>query len=176
MRKLRSDALWHKLTPEQQNQIQHWLFFEHLSYEQTHRLMQMRLGITCALSIIGPLYHHLKEVRSGEREAMLEKLTDVITEPGADLAGVRADSLAVITKRLIERSQARDSTKEIVALGRLMVRSEAREIDRDRVELARESLAFRQERTAFLRAHCLPKPNSGRSNPKSSEMIRNQPG
>ncbi len=176
MRKLRSDARWHKLTPEQQNQIQHWLFVEQLGYVQTHDLMQKQLGITCALSTIGPLYHYLKEVRSHEREAMLQKLTEVITEPGADLAGVRADSLAIINKRLLVRSMERDNTREIVSLGRVLVRSEAREIERDRVELARESLAFRQERTAWLRAGSSAKPNSGQGyDPKLSGTNRDIP-
>ena len=87
MRKLRSDALWHKLTPEQQNQVQHWLFVERLGYVQIHGRMQEELGIACSLSTIGPMYHYLAELRSHERETILEKLTDVITEPGADIQG-----------------------------------------------------------------------------------------
>ncbi len=160
MRKLRSDALWHRLTPDQQNQVQHWLFVEHLGYAQTHERIQKVLGIACALSTIGPMYHYLKELRSQEREAMLQKLTEVITEPGADLAGIRTDSLAVVTKRLMKRAWERDNTKEIVALGRLMVRSEAREIAHERVELARESLRLREGRTAFPGASASPNPQS----------------
>ncbi len=91
MRKLRSDALWHKLTPDQKNQVQHWLFVEHLGYAQTHDRIQKELGIACALSTIGPMFHYLQEMRSHEREAILQKLTDVITEPGADLERVRID-------------------------------------------------------------------------------------
>lgn len=132
------------MTVEQQKRIEHWLFTEHLSYAQTHARMREELRITCALSTIGPMYRHLKESRSNEREAILQKLTEVITEPGADIDGIRAGSLAVISKRLLDRAMARDNSDEIVALGRVMLRGEGREIQRDRVELARQSLALRR--------------------------------
>ena len=146
MRKLRSDALWHKLTPEQQNQVQHWLFVERLGYVRTHARMQKELGLNCSLSIIGPLYHYLNELRSHERETILQKLTDVITEPGADIQGIRTDALTVITKRLLDRSVERADTPEIAALGRVMLQGEACELERDRLELAREKIAFARER------------------------------
>src|ERR1700722_566756 len=107
MRKLRSDALWHRLTLEQQNQIQHWLFVERLGYMQTHARMQKELCLNCSLSTIGPMYHYLNELRSHERETILQTLTDVITEPGADIQGIRTNSLTVITKRLLDRSVER---------------------------------------------------------------------
>ena len=144
MRKLRSDALWHKLTSEQQNQIQHWLFVERLGYVSTHERMQKELGITCSLSTIGPMYHYLSELRSHERETILQRLTDVITEPGADLKGIRTDSLAIITKRLMDRAMERDDTTKVAALGRVMLQGEGHELERDRLELAREKLAFAQ--------------------------------
>ena len=142
MRKLRSDALWHKLTHEQQNQIQHWLFVERLGYMQTHARMQKELCLNCSLSTIGPMYHYLNELRSHERETILQTLTDVITEPGADIQGIRTNSLTVITKRLLDRSVERSDTTEIAALGRVMFQGEARELERDRLELARGKIAF----------------------------------
>ena len=142
MRKLRSDALWHRLTLEQQNQIQHWLFVERLGYVQTHARMQKDLGLNCSLSTIGPMYHYLNELRSHEHETILQTLTDVITEPGADIQGIRTGSLTVITKRLLDRSVERGDTTEIAALGRVMFQGEARELERDRLELAREKIAF----------------------------------
>ncbi len=135
---------------------------EHLGYAQTHDRIQKELGIACALSTtIGPMFHYLrKKCARMNAKAILQKLTDVITEPGADLERVRIDSLAVITKRLLNRSWERDNTKEIVALGRLMVRSEAREIAHERVELARESLRLR-EGHAFAGASALASPKTG---------------
>ena len=141
MRKLRSDSFWHKLTPDQKSQIQHWFFVDNLSYAQTHSRMRTEMGVTCALSAIGPLYHHLSELRSHEREAILQKLTDVITEPGVDLTGIRAGSLAVINRQLLERAARRDDSGEIAALGRVLVRTEGREIERERLELMRERLS-----------------------------------
>ena len=142
MRKLRSDALWHKLTPDQQARIEHWLFVEKFSLAKTHALMRTELGIQCALSIIGPMYHYLNELRSHERETILQKLTEVITEPGTNLNLIRTDSLTVITNHLMQRCVDNGDIREIAALGRVMVQGEERDIQRDRVNLLRERFAL----------------------------------
>ncbi|MDB6020859.1 MAG: hypothetical protein JWQ04_716 [Pedosphaera sp.] len=148
MKKLRSDALWHKFTPEQQDKIQHWFFVEHLSYTAVHARIRDEFGIKCSRSILSPMYQHCKELRSHEREAMLQKLTEVITEPGADVSRVQNDTLTLITGRLLHRSLVHGDTAEVAALARVMFQGESRAIERDRLDLAREQLEWRRAQSA----------------------------
>jgi hypothetical protein len=96
----------------------------------------------------------LNELRSCERETILQKLTETLTEPGTDIARIRTDSLAVISKRLIERASDREHTGEMVALARVMLRGEFREIQRERIELGRENLAMRVRQASRLADRC----------------------
>ena len=136
MRKIRSDALWHKLTPEQQAKINHWFFVENLSFRAVHERIGKELGIRCALSIIGPMYHHCNKLRSHERETILQGLTNVITEPGINLNMVRNDSMNVVASRLLRRSMENDGpSTEIAKLGKVVLEGQGRDIQQQRLDL-----------------------------------------
>jgi hypothetical protein len=135
MRKIRSDAFWHKLAPKQQKQIEQWFFIENISYRAVRDRMRKKFGVSCALSAIGPMYHHCRERRSQEREAVLERLTEIVVEPGSHLKHVRTDTMKAIAGRLFRRAVAQDDTMRVSALGRVMMQADARENDARRVEL-----------------------------------------
>jgi len=140
MRKLRSDALWHKLTPEQQKKIEHWFFVENLGLQIVHERMQKELGIRCARSILGPMYQRLNELRSTQREAVLDMLTEILVDSGTSFERVRTGALTVVTSHLLTRAAENGNTKDVAALGRVMLQGELRDIQRSRAKLAGDKL------------------------------------
>ncbi|HZV34417.1 MAG TPA: hypothetical protein VFB72_07545 [Verrucomicrobiae bacterium] len=144
MRKIRSDALWHKLSPEQQKKIERWFFDEHLSYRVVRERLRTDFGVTCALSAIGPMYRHCKELRSRERDATLDRLTEILTDPRSDLRRIPTDSVATITACLMHRAIVQDDPKTVAALANVIMQGQSHEIQRDHKKLAEEKLAFRR--------------------------------
>jgi hypothetical protein len=167
MRKIRSDALWHKLMPEQQKKIEHWFFVENLSYRAVHQRMREEFGVACAPSIIGRMYHHCNEKRSQEREAVMDRLSEFLVEPGADLRRVAPGALTVVSGRLLHRALQKDDVNEVAAISRVMLTSEANEIARARASVAMERLELR--RLEFASAVGATKPELAALSGKSSK-------
>ncbi|MDB6021844.1 MAG: hypothetical protein JWQ04_1701 [Pedosphaera sp.] len=176
MKKLRSDALWHKLTPEQQAKIQHWFFAERLSYSAVHARMRNELGITCARSILGPIYHYCNDLRSNDSEAIREKLTEAITEPGADLSRVRIDSLTLITGQLIQKAHPGGNPRHIAALGRVLLQAQSRELERERLELMQERISLRRTMTAGSKAAATGSDGLVNNQPSQATRSGTRPG
>jgi hypothetical protein len=128
MRKLRSDALWHTFTPAQQKKIQQWLFDDHFSYVKTHALMKSELGLTCALSTIGPIYHHLAELRANDAFLTAHDAAGQVLDAGVDVEKLRSASDVLVATRLFRELKNKAGVREIVALARLTHHTESREI------------------------------------------------
>jgi hypothetical protein len=143
MRKLRSDAVWHTFTHEQQKKIQQWLFDDHLSYQKTHQLMKAELQLSCALSTIGPIYHHLAELRANDALLSIHDAAGQVTNAGVDVEKLRSASETLIAARLFRELKDRASVKEIAALARLTLQSESREIRQTRSQTMLERLQFK---------------------------------
>ena len=140
MRKLRSDALWHTFTPAQQKKIQQWLFDDHFSYGKTHALMKSELGLSCALSTIGPIYHHLAELRANDALLIAHDAAGHVVGAGVDVEKLRSASDVLIATHLFTELQHCTGIKEITALARLAVQNKSRENQRARNDLARQRL------------------------------------
>ena len=144
MRKLRSDALWHKLTRKQQKKIEHWFFVENLSYRVIRERMRTELGVTCTLATIGSMYRNCNTLRFREHEATLDKLAEILTDKRSDLRRIPIDSLAAISGCLLHRAVMRDDDpKTMVSLARVMLQAGARDIRAGRKQLAEEKQTFR---------------------------------
>jgi hypothetical protein len=136
MRKLRSDALWHKLTADQQAKIQTWLFEDHLSYRQTHARMRQEFGIVCALSGLSSIYHHCEELRSRHPTASLLEMANMVNASGTDAAQLHSASKTLIAAKLLEKSMHGADVKEIAVLGRLLLKNDENEIRRTNARFA----------------------------------------
>lgn len=149
MRKFRSDALWFKLSPEQQKKIEHWFFVENLSYRTVHGRMRTELGVTCAVSTVGVMYHHCNKLRLQERTATLDKLTEILTDRRSDLRRIPTESLAAISGCLMQRALIMDDPKTVALLANVMMQGSLQDMQRDTQKLAEEKLAFRRMKFAI---------------------------
>src|SRR5580658_4350172 len=70
MRKMRDDSTWNRLTPEQRETLESWLFDENLGYEKTLERVQTEFGLEATIASLGRFYRR----RARERQA--EELLD----------------------------------------------------------------------------------------------------
>jgi hypothetical protein len=149
MSKLRSDAIWNTLTPEQREQIEEWLIDENLSFQAVHERGQKELGLTCSLATVGRFYKHLVRLRAVDELETGQDLADELVGAGTNLEALRESSMKLLVVRLLNKALAGAEVKEVSALGRLMLMDEEREIRRDRVNLAREKFQFKAAKAAL---------------------------
>lgn len=149
MRRMRSDAGWNTLTPEQRRTVEEWLFIEHEGYEKIRQRMQEAWGVAMSLSSICEVRKRLELERLPEEMAENRALSKSIGGSKADLADLRASAWKVIGGQLLRKAVANADTKELENLGRLMAGTENREIELKRLALARERHEFRAARAAL---------------------------
>ena len=142
MSKLRADSTWNGLTDEQREKLDRWLFVEGLSYPAAHERVQQELGIECSVWAVGRYYRCAVKTRAVEKMAEAEDAATAVNRTGVKLESLRMSALKVIGQRLLEKAMEGGDMKELVALGRLMTDGERREIQRERLALAREKFEF----------------------------------
>ena len=149
MNKLRCDAIWNELTPEQREKIEEWLLKENLGVKEVHERAQKELGLGCSLSTIWRFHGLLLKLRSVDELGESQGAAEDVAGAGAKLDDLRSSSMKLIVARLLDKAMTRGDLKEISALGRLMLMHEEREIQRDRVDLSRERFQFKMSKAAL---------------------------
>jgi hypothetical protein len=147
--KLRSDATWSALTSEQRETIERWLFEENLSFREIEKRATSELGLAYSKSAIGRLYKHLRCHRTFDNLTDIQADSAELNAAGADLVSLRSASRKLISARLLEKAMEHADTGELCKLGRLMLQTEDREIQRDRADLARERFQFKASQAAL---------------------------
>jgi hypothetical protein len=143
MKKLRSDALWHTFTLDQQKQIEQWLFDDHLSYQQTRERMKTELGLTCALSTMHQIHRYLSDLRADSAFLNAHDLADHVVDSGVRLEKLRSASELLLASRFLQTVTAKAPVQEIATLGRLMLQHQSRDIRRTQTDLAAEHLKLK---------------------------------
>jgi hypothetical protein len=149
MSKLRSDAIWNRLTTEHRTQVEDWFLEQNLSVTEVHERACKELGLACSRATIGRFYSHLLNLRAIDDVAEEQGLAGELAQMGGRMEELRSSSMKLILARLLEKAKTRAELKEVTALGRLMLQSEEREIQRDRLKLARERFQFRVAKAAM---------------------------
>jgi len=149
LNKLRSDATWSALSVDQRETIERWLFEDNLSCREIEKRAQSELGLTYSKSAISRLYQHLRFRRAFESLATAQANSTDVNAAAADLAALRSASRKLITARLLEKTMENAGASELHALARLILQSEDREIQRERVALARDRFQFKASQAAL---------------------------
>ena len=149
MNKLRCDAIWNTLTPEQREKIEEWLLDKNLGFKETHERAQKELGLTCSLSTVQRFYEQARKLRAVEETAAAEGVADEVKAVGGKLENLRSATMKLIVVRLLGKAMDRGDVREVAALAQLMIRDEEREIQRDRVTLARDRFEFKAVEAAL---------------------------
>ena len=67
MGKMRADSAWSKLTAEQRETLEGWLFDENIGYKEALERAQKEFGITSSLSSLADFYQRRARERTPER-------------------------------------------------------------------------------------------------------------
>src|SRR6267154_975550 len=149
MSKLRADSTWNGLIPEQREKLDEWLFMEGLSYPLARERVQKELGIECSISGVGRYYRRAVETRAVEKLAEAQNAAAAVNRTGVKLKSLQSSALKMIGQRLLEKAMTGGDIKELAALGKLLTDGERREIQRERLALARERFEFNAAEAAL---------------------------
>ena len=156
MRKMRCDSTWNALTAEQRVRLDGWLFADNLGYRKIVERVKSEWGVTGTEDSLGRYYQRRATERAvAELRETAESAAEV-SAAGGQVESLRSSSFKLIGKRLLETTLAKGSVNELAALGRLLLEQEEREIERGRLELAREKFQFKAAEAALAQ---LPKLN-----------------
>jgi hypothetical protein len=148
--KLRCDALWNTFTPEQKQKLEEWLVEKNLGIRQVHKRVQDEFGITCVVSTIGRISQYLNNRGAADEVEDAQLAAEELASNPAKLDKVRRSSMTMIGVRLFQKTTSpKASVKELATLGRIVLDSQERQIQQDRVDLARERFQFKAAQAAM---------------------------
>ncbi|HZQ48449.1 MAG TPA: hypothetical protein VFC07_15640 [Verrucomicrobiae bacterium] len=135
--------MWHKLPPEQRQKLEHWLFVEHVSYQEAVERAQKEWGVTGSTVSLCRFYQRVEEEHVVEElERAAEMATGVAAAQGR-LSSLQASAMKVVGMRMMQNVVSRGDVKELAVLSRVLARNEERKIQHQRLALAREKFEFR---------------------------------
>ena len=141
--KLRCDATWAALSPEQREMLEGWLFEENLGYTEVLDRAQKEFGITGSKMSLVRFYQRVAAERA-QRE-FLELETTIREMKGLEVNVVEMQSAAMclITKRLMKLSlESPDKVREMAWLGQVLIQNEAQSIKRGWLNIGREKFQY----------------------------------
>lgn len=169
-RKMRPDSTWNALTAEQREQLAGWLLEEMVPYRELKERIQKEFGVEASKSSLARYYRYLVKEREVDEMRELMATAEEMDSTGAKLECLRSSAWKVIGKRFLEKAIAGSDVKELAALGRLVVESEEREIQRNRVALSREKYEFKMARAVLKAAPTLKKLSKEKQDREDAEL------
>jgi hypothetical protein len=159
MRKLRDDSTWNRLTPEQRETLESWLFDDNLGYVKTLERVQKEFGLEATIASLGRYYRR----RAGGRQVE-ELLEAQVTACELNNLLVSETSLRMAALKLVGKavlklaSEKPEQVEQLASLTRLLLDSDDNDIRRSRLKLAEryfeyEATAAAQKDMPQLRAY-----------------------
>ncbi len=142
--KIRSDSIWNSLPAERRKIFEGWLFDERVSYAAARERAQKEWGVEGSLASVGRFYRRVERRRTvADLEAMADAAEKLAGTEGK-LESLKASTMKVIGMQLLKKAVERDDVAELAAVGRVLTQTEDREIQRERLALAREKFEFQE--------------------------------
>lgn len=139
MSKLRSDSAWSKLTAEQRETLEGWLFEENIGYKEALERAKQEFGMSASLTSLAVFYQRLAEERMQRELLGVQSLAGKIDKVEANWEDLGATAMTLVVKRMLQLAVASPGkVRELASLGRLLVANEAIDIKRRWVELEEE--------------------------------------
>jgi hypothetical protein len=149
LNKVRSDALWNELTPEQRGTLEEWLFDERMSYADALEKARTELGFRGSISSVRRFYQRVAQERMFQ--SLAETAKEVAQIEGAEVSAERVKNAGMklmaqaFLRTMVETPE---KTNEWRGMAKLLLRREAME---SRVRLKEAQLQLQREQMAFDR-------------------------
>jgi hypothetical protein len=141
-RKLRSDSTWAKLTPEQEEKLEGWLFEEKLGYDIVLKRAKTEWGVSSSRSSLSEYYQYLARQRRFEELAEAAEWMGQEPDPAAlnlrvnqaltALLGQTAYQLALEPTDKLPLKELSSVMRSFLQLQRQRVREEHLQLEKDR--------------------------------------------
>jgi len=147
MNKVRSDALWTELSPEQVKTLDRWLFDEKLGYVEILPRAQSELGFKGQMSSLKRYFARRQQERTLEHfEDLQEDLADINGAPG-NAAALQDASNKLISLYLFRRLQAApEKVEEWAPLANLMMKKDYNDVVRDANRVRQQTMELAREK------------------------------
>jgi hypothetical protein len=137
--KLRADSVWGKLTAEQRETLEGWLFEENIGYKEALERAKQEFGLASSLTSLAVFYQHLAEERMQRELLGVKSLAGKIDKVETNWEDLGGTAMTLVAKRMLQLAVVSPGKiRELASLGRLLVANEAIEIKRRWVELEEE--------------------------------------
>ena len=147
MRKLRDDSTWNRLTPEQRETLESWLFDENLGYAKTLERVQKEFGTEATIASVGRFYRRRARERQVEELVEAQAAASELNELPVDVATLREAAVKLVGKAVLKLAGEKpEELEQLVSFTKLLLESESNDIRRSRVRLAEQY--FHYEATA----------------------------
>lgn len=140
---MRDDSTWNRLTPEQRELLEEWLFEERLGYADALARVEKEFGLQASLASMGRYYRR----RARERQ-VTELVTAQVTADGLNNLPVSTDSLRTAAVKLVGKAVLKlagekpEQVEQLASLTKLLLESEENDIRRSRLKLAEQYFHF----------------------------------
>jgi hypothetical protein len=143
MRKMREDSLWNKLTLEQRQLLEHWLFEDNLGYAETQARVKSEFGVEATIWSVGRYYRWRARWRQTEELVIANGEAVELNRLPVGIANLREAAVKLAGKTAIKLAGEKPhETGQLVAFTRLLLESEGNELRRAKLKLAQQQFDY----------------------------------
>jgi hypothetical protein len=144
MRKMRADSTWARLTPEQLDLLDEWLFEQRLGYATALARAEKEFGLRASLSSMGRYYRFCAAERQVMGLVKAQKAAMELNAVTADKDDLRTAAVKLVGKAALKvDAEQPEQVESLALLTNILLKSEENDIRRARVKLAEQQ--FRNE-------------------------------
>jgi hypothetical protein len=154
MEKVKSNALWNELSPEQQQTLDKWLFEDNLSYAEIFPKAQSELGFSGSISSLKRYYLRRKQERKVEELQEVKQYVAEMGGAGSDVGALRTVNMKLLGTYLLQAlSEGPEKMKELTPTIALLLQNDhteaLREVKAEEHKIRREAMEFARKKFEF---------------------------
>ncbi|MFZ0827348.1 MAG: hypothetical protein WAO02_07980 [Verrucomicrobiia bacterium] len=143
MRKMRDDSTWNRLTPEQRETLESWLFDENLGYAKTLERVQKEFGMEATVASVGRFYRRRARERQVEELVEAQAAASELNDLPVSVATLREAAIKLVGRAVLKLGfEKPEELEQLVSLTKLLLASEDNDLRRARLKLAQEYFHF----------------------------------
>ena len=137
MRKLRNDSSWNRLTCEQRDTLESWLFDENLGYAEILERAQKQFGLQTTIASLSRYYRRRARERQAVELDQAQLTADHLNALPVSIASLREAAIKLTGNAILKLAAEKpDQPQQWVPLTNLLLESERNDIRRSRLQLA----------------------------------------
>jgi len=134
---MRDDSTWNRLTPEQRETLEGWLFDENLGYAKTLERVQKEFGMEATMASLGRFYRRRVRERQVEELVEAQAAASELNDLPVSVASLREAAVKLVGKAVLKLAGERpEELEQLVSFTKLLLESEDNDLRRSRLKLA----------------------------------------